>query len=230
MDDVLASALAEAARTLGRTRTTGETLRTIVEVAQRSVPGFNHVGVSTLDRHGRAQTRAASSALVQELDDLQYGINEGPCVDSLRAPAPVSAPHIARDERWPRYVPEAVARGLRSQLAVRLYIDEQHTVGGLNLYSTLHDEIDPAAPPAADLFATQAVVVLGKIRELDHLHEALVSRETIGKAIGLMMAKYRMDSEAAFNYLARTSSHSNTKLRLVAERVIAVHQQEIERD
>ena len=167
---------------------------------------------------------------MQALDDLQYGMDEGPCVDSLRHVSPVSAPHISREERWPRYVPEAVALGLRSQLAVRLYLDEEYTIGGLNLYSTVRDDIDPGAPVAADLFATQAVVVLGKTRELDHLHEALLSRETIGKAIGLVMAKYQMDSEAAFNYLARTSSHSNTKLRLVAEHVIAVHQQEIARD
>jgi hypothetical protein len=40
------------------------------------------------------------------------------------------------DKRWPRHVPGAVAVGLRAQLAVQLYLDDQGTLGALNLYST----------------------------------------------------------------------------------------------
>ncbi len=37
------------------------------------------------------------------------------------------------------------------------------------------------------------------------------------------MAKYGLAEDAAFGFLARMSSHSNTKLREIAERVVAEH-------
>ena len=74
------------------------------------------------------------------LDDLQYSLGEGPCVETLRAADIVVAPHIRHDQRWPRFVPAAVEMGLRSQLAVRLYLDGEGTLGGINLYSTISDE------------------------------------------------------------------------------------------
>jgi hypothetical protein len=221
VDDDISVALADAARTIGRRSTQEDTLQTIADTAMGSIPGFNHVGVSTIDKRGRITTRAATSPLVRELDALQYELREGPCYDSLQDAVIVSAPHIAHDQRWPRYVPAAVKAGLRSQLAVKLFLDDEGTVGGLNLYSTSQAEIDPGAAMAADLFASQAVVALEKTRELDELHHALTSREQIGQAIGLVMAQYHLSSQAAFNFLARTSSQSNIKLRDIAERVIA---------
>lgn len=225
MDNDITIALAEAARTIGRSRTQDETLETIAVTARSSLPGFDHVGVSTIDKRGQVHTRAATSPLVRELDALQYQLREGPCYDSLVAANVVSAPHIEHDQRWPKYVPAAVKAGLRSQLAVKLYLDDEGTVGGLNLYSTTQSEIDPEAVMAADLFASQAVVALEKSREMDDLHNALMTREQIGQAIGLVMAKYHLDSQSAFSFLARTSSHSNVKLRDVALRLIEDHTQ-----
>jgi hypothetical protein len=58
------------------------------------------------------------------------------------------------DERWPRFMPQAVQRGLRSQLALRLYKDGK-TLGGFNMYSTASDTIDPEAVHAARLIQQQ---------------------------------------------------------------------------
>jgi AmiR/NasT family two-component response regulator len=46
----------------------------------------------------------------------------------------------------------------------------------------------------------------------------------IGKAVGIVMERYDLSDERAFAFLKRLSSHSNVKLRLVAEQVIgSVH-------
>lgn len=226
MDDGITAALNAAARTIGKSRTMEETLQAIADTALHSLGNFNHVGVSTIDRRGNIFTRAATSQLVRELDALQYELREGPCYQSLQEGGLVSAPHIRHDQRWPRYVPPAVKVGLKSQLAVKLYLDDDGAVGGLNLYSTTSAEIDNDIVLAADLFATQAVVALSKTRDLDGVHQALVSRERIGMAIGLVMGKYELDSAAAFNFLARTSSQSEVKLRVIADRVIETHNEE----
>lgn len=228
MDDQdLRAALSHAARTIGQARTFEETMQTIAETALLSIPGIEHVGVSVLDRGGNAVTKAATSDLVLELDKLQYSLHEGPCVDSLRGATVVAAPRIRDDPRWPRYVPSAVQLGLKAQLAVRLYLDEQGTVGGLNMYSTGSEDLDPQAPGVADLFAAHAALALDKARRVDHLNEALQTREIIGEAVGLLMAKYNLDTDAAFGFLVRTSSHSNVKVRDIAVQMVADHVAEV---
>jgi len=222
-EQTLAAGLAQAARTIGRSQTVEETLQTIVETAQMSLPGFDHVGISTIDRKGKITTRAATDQLVWELDTLQYDLDEGPCVESVRGAEMVQAPWIRHNRRWLKYVPKAVDLGLQSQLAVRLHLDRKGTVGGLNMYSTSSEVIDPNAIAMADLFATHAALALGKARDVHDLDQALRTRETIGKAIGLIMAKYHLDEEAAFAFLTRTSSHSNTKMRDVAAQMLEDH-------
>jgi hypothetical protein len=230
MDDhKLSAALAHAARTIGKARTLEDTLQTIAETALLSIPGINHVGVSILDRKGIPVTMAATSDLVWQLDKLQYSLDEGPCVQSLREASMIKAPRIRDDPRWPQYAPEAVKLGLRAQLATKLALDEEGTVGGLNMYSTESEEIDPQAPGIADLFATHAALAFGKVRQVDGLHEALRTREVISQAVGLLMARHHLVPDGAFGYLVRTSSHSNTKVREIAAQIVADHIREVSR-
>ena len=212
--------VAEAARTMRGHHGTDETLQTIVEVARDSVPGFDQVGVSILHKDGRIEKRASTGDLVRHLDKVQYDLGEGPCVDSLRASDVVCAPEIRHDQRWPRYVPEAVAAGVQSQLAVKLYLDDEGTLGGINFYSTTSEQVEDDARALADLFAAHAAVALGHAREREHLGEALQSRKVIGQAIGIIMERYQMNEDRAFAFLVRASSHGNVKLRDIAQELV----------
>ena len=118
-------------------------------------------------------------------------------------------------------MPEAVQRGLRAQLSVGLYSDGD-SLGGLNLYSTQTDEIADEAIGIGELFAAQAAIALGRSREALQMHEALESRKVIGQALGLLMERYEMNEERAFQFLVRVSSTSNTKLRDVAAELVAI--------
>ena len=216
----IAAAIAAAARTINQTNTLDETLTAIAETARRSVPGFDQVGISTVDRHGRPHTRAVAGDLVWQLDELQYGLEEGPCVDSLRGADVVAAPRIRTDDRWPNYVPNAVEAGLKSQLAVQLYLRRAGTVGGLNMYSTESEDIDADAENLADLFATHAAIALGHAEEREHLNQALQSRKVIGQALGILMARYKLTEDRAFSFLVRASSDGNIKLRDIAAELV----------
>ena len=192
----VAASLAESARAINTPQTLDETLDAIVRASLVSVPGFEHVGISVIHRDGTIETKAATDQVVWELDDLQYAIDEGPCVSAIRgAEAVVVVPNIRHEQRWPRFVPEAVMRtGLRAQLGVKLYIDGT-TLGGLNLYSTESASIDPGAVQAAELFATHAALGLARARRESDLNEAIATRQEIGMAIGLTMARFNLDSE-----------------------------------
>ena len=126
---------------------------------------------------------------------------------------------LVHDQRWPNYVPRAVQLGVRAQMGLRLYVEEE-TLGGLNLYATETDTIDAEVVHLAELFATHAALALGRARRESQLSEAIDARKTIGQAIGLVMERYEIDEERAFQFLVRVSTTSNIKLRDIAREVI----------
>jgi GAF domain-containing protein len=217
----VAAALTEAARAINSPRSLSETLDAILRAARETVPGFDHIGISTIDRHGKIETQAATGELVWELDRLQYSLDEGPCVSSIRGEGSVVvAANIRHDQRWPRFVSQAVRHGLRSQLALQLHNDNE-TLGGLNLYSTESDDVSEDAVHVAGLFATHAAIALGRSRYEHQLNDAISTRKVIGQAIGIVMERYGISEDRAFHFLARASSTSNVKLRSVAQEIVA---------
>jgi hypothetical protein len=220
VSDVIDRAIAAAAANADDPRGVEETLATIVDTAKVSLPGFEHIGVSTVDADGTPRTRSASSGLVLELDALQYGLWEGPCVDTLEDASVVEAPHIQQDRRWPRYVAAATPLGLRSQLAVHLYLDDQGTVGGLNIYSTTSDDVDPEAVSISVLLATYGAVALGKAQTNESLIETLGARGVISQAVQLVMAQYGIGEGRALDVLVRGSASSQRTVRHVAATIV----------
>ncbi|CUR58831.1 hypothetical protein NOCA1160080 [metagenome] len=108
---------------------------------------------------------------------------------------------------------------MRSQVAVRLFSKKRH-IAGLNLYSTERDDVDASTAETARLFATHAAIILGHAQEEDQLNHALLNRKLIGQAVGILMERYRIDADRAFQFLVRASSTSNIKLRDVAEELV----------
>jgi GAF domain-containing protein len=219
-----ATALAETAREINSERTLEQALNAIVHAARHSVPGFEHVGLSVIHSKGQIETKAATGQLVRDLDAVQCRTGEGPCVDAVRAEPVVVVEHLRRQLRWPRYVPAAVRLGVQSQLGLQLFVTEE-TLGGLTLYSTSSETIDPDAPCLAELFASHAATALGHARDVAHLSEAMASRQQIGTAIGLLMARHRIDSAWAFEFLARASSTSELGVRVVAQEIVETAEQ-----
>ena len=215
----VASALAQATATINESRTLQDTLDAIVRATSTSVPQFPHVSISERHRDGTIETKAGTDQLVWDLDALQYELKDGPCVDALEEEPIVMVEHLRHEQRWPRYIPAAAARGVRCQVGVRLFTRGKH-VGGLNLYSTEQDEVALDTAETARLLATHAAVVLGHAQHEDQLNQALQSRKVIGQAIGILMERYRMDQDRAFQFLVRASSTSNVKLRDLADEIV----------
>ena len=58
-------------------------------------------------------------------------------------------------------------------------------------------------------------------RKVEELHTALETRHSIGLAQGLLMARYHLTTEQAFEYLRRSSQDANVKLRRLADSVVS---------
>lgn len=64
-------------------------------------------------------------------------------------------------------------------------------------------------------------VLAAALVQVEQLKMALVSRDRIGIAKGMVMLRYALTDEQAFAYLVRRSQDSNVKLRDLADTVIA---------
>ena len=94
---------------------------------------------------------------------------------------------------------------------------------GSTCYSTESDDIDDATIDLAELFGVHAGIALGHARKKEQLNEALTSRQMIGQAIGIVMVRYEIDADRAFQFLVRASTTSNLKLRDIAQELIDNH-------
>ncbi len=218
-DAQIAEAMLQVAREIHTQHDLGSTMDAIVHSAQRSLPGLDHVGISIVHRRGDVETVAGTDPLVWELDDMQYRLGEGPCIEAIRT-APVTLANTLRhDQRWPAYAALAVERGVVAQMAVRLYIEDE-TLGSLNLYSTCSEVIDPDLQHVATLFAAHAALALGRARHEEELNTALGTRKIIGQALGILMERYQLDEDRAFQFMVRVSQASNVKLRDIAQELV----------
>ncbi|MFW6773024.1 GAF and ANTAR domain-containing protein [Nocardioides sp. CPCC 205120] len=228
-DPSLPRAAEEALRQVTAPRDVPTTLQTIVEVAQRTLPGIDHVSVSLARRDGTLETVAGTDEVARGLDRVQYELGEGPCLHAVLDEHTIVVEHMRHEQRWPEYVARAVREGLQAQMGLRLFVDDD-TLGGLNLYSSTQETLDEGTLELAELFAAGAAVALGGVRERTQLAEALESRELIGVAVGVVMQRFGLDRTRAFEFLARTSQNSNTKMRDVAARLIDQTEQESRMD
>lgn len=125
----LAETMDGVARTLHRPLPLAELLQLIVQSCRDTVPGVEFAGISLVRRNGKTETAAATGEVVRALDAIQYSLGEGLCHDAIRGHGMRRVDDLAADARWPLYGPAAVEHGIRSQLGIELYNDEQTWVG-----------------------------------------------------------------------------------------------------
>jgi len=110
---------------------------------------------------GSVCTTDAVSDLIEQ---LQYELGEGPCVDAYQQDRPVLEPDLAdaRTPRWPGFTGPAVDAGVRAVFGFPLQVGTVR-LGALNLYrdrsGPLSDDQHADALVMADI-AAQAVLVL----------------------------------------------------------------------
>jgi GAF domain-containing protein len=201
-------------------------LDVVVNLAVSGVEGVAGASVSMVVRDGeQLETTNSSSEMIRDIDQAQYQGRGGPCVEAIRVgqEVTVTIPHPA----WAEFSEGAAQAGVRSVWSLPLKVRER-TTGALNLYSTAGEPWEDPATRAARGLAHQASVVLANAAALmstqltnQHLQEALASRDVIGQAKGILMARENIGADEAFDILRRASQRSGRKLRDVAAELIA---------
>jgi GAF domain-containing protein len=180
----------------------------------------------TVRRDGHPFSAATSNDLAAQVDEIQYGTDEGPCLEAMRGGIVLQVDDLTRDERWTSYRAHAIAYGVRSSLSLPLIVDGE-SLGALNLYSTTPAAFGGPQREKAEAFAAQASAALAlslrQVRQIEMQHqlaEAMVSSSVIDQAVGILMGQQRCTAGAAFDLLRQASQHRNRKLRDIAAEII----------
>ena len=220
----LAFDFSQTARVLFGAGDVEETLNQVANLAVVTIEACDFAGIF-LVRGGELETAAHTDPLAVEIDGLQQRFGEGPCLDAVVHGVTLYADELADDPRWSEFGPEAVGRGIRSVLAVPLF--GNGTLGALNLYARF-----PQAFGAVDRARGLLLAALGGLaasaarthedeaRRAENLQAALVTRELIGQAQGILIERERITADQAFGILRQASQHLNIKLREVAQNLV----------
>ena len=214
----LATALAQMARDLLTQRTVQQTLDRIVAYAVDLVDGCDRAGVLAIESGG-LRTLAASDDVAVASDAIQLEVGEGPCLDSaLRDERVFRIADMATDARWRRYSSRAHELGIGSAMGFLLYTRE-HNLGALNLYGSKRSAFTEQSEHIGWLLASHAAVAFASARSDAQLHQAIISRQEIGEALGIVMERHKVTEQEAFDLLRRQSQDRNVKLRELARRL-----------
>ena len=195
------------------------TLQRVVDRAVQVVGPCEWCGISLRKRRHRVETVASSSEVAKACDDLQYELDQGPCLEAIWDHEWYVAHDTAKDTRWPHWGPRVAEHGVGSVLAIRL-ATETETLGALNLYAGAVHAFTPDDIDVALIFAAHATNAMSAARLVTGLQTAVQSRHLIGVAQGILMNRYELTLEQSFEVLRRFSSQANVKLRDLAATVI----------
>ncbi|MFC8124829.1 GAF and ANTAR domain-containing protein [Streptomyces sp. NPDC057302] len=212
--------MAGMARGLLAQESVASTLDMITSSAVQLVEGCDAAGILVL-RKGQMSTLSPTDQFVEDCDRLHENLKEGPCFDAARRGEPVFRIHdmSAASIRWRTYAPKAHVLGVGSMMGFLLYTEDEKDLGALNLYSRAPGAFTEVSETAGWMLAAHAAVALSAARDHATMQLAMDTRETIGQAMGILMARHNLDEQGAFDVLRRYSQDRNVKLREVARQL-----------
>ena len=197
----------------------------VATFAARAIPGADGAGLTMIE-NDRGDTIVASAPFVREIDGIQYGIGEGPCISAVAERATVRSGSLGGEQRWPRFGPRAGRMGVHSVLSLPLLTPEG-VFGAMNVYAHGKNAFDDQAAQIGELFAVPAAIAVQNAQVLAHarrvaatLQSALNARAVIDQAVGILMSRAGYSADEAFDRLRHMSQTQNTKLAVVARSIV----------
>lgn len=200
-------------------------LTRVATYAVRAIPGADGAGLTLLE-NDRADTIVATAAFVSEIDDIQYGIGQGPCITAAREGQTVMSGSLGGDPRWRKFGGSVARLGVHSALSLPL-ITPDRIVGAMNVYAHAKDAFDERSADLGEIFAVPAAIavqnaqVLAQTQRLaTRLQTALETRGIIDRAVGIVMSRSGSTEEEALARLRAISQNDHHKLVDVARQIV----------
>jgi GAF domain-containing protein len=200
-------------------------LTQVATYAVQAIPGADGAGLTLLEQD-RADTIVATAPFVTEIDDIQYAMDQGPCISAAREGQTVVSGSLGGDSRWPRFGGRVARLGVHSVVSLPL-ITPDGVVGAMNVYAHGKNVFDNRAAALGQVFAAPAAIavhnahVLAQTRRLaNRLQSALELRGIIDRAVGILMSRSGVTENEALERLRSLSQHEHRKLAEVARQIV----------
>lgn len=207
----------------GATICTGRLCELCAEVTEMS-----GAGIMLMSGDAPRGSLCTTNAVSDLIEQLQYVLGEGPCLDAYHQDWPVLEPDLANPHasRWPAFAAQAVEGGARAVFGFSLRVGSVR-LGALNLYrdrpGPLTDEQHADALVLADL-AAQSVLVSQASAEPGALATELEASAdlhySVHQASGMVSAQLGVSVGHALIRLRAYAFSNGLDLDEVAERVI----------
>ncbi|MET7455791.1 GAF and ANTAR domain-containing protein [Streptomyces sp. NPDC005574] len=208
------------------TETLDDFLHSLALAAMNYAPNADGCGL-TLQFEGQPMTVTSAGVSASALDEKQYGLGDGPCLQALRDNLEVDVTDLREEKRWGDYPSLAAACGARSSLSLPI-APRTDVAGALNLYSPLPHGFDTCDRRALRDLASQATGAILLARRtpaspqvVRDIQQALHHRAVVNQAIGFVMARERCTGEEALATLRHTAQSRDMRLRDLCAEVIA---------
>ncbi|TCO51254.1 GAF domain-containing protein [Kribbella antiqua] len=196
-----------------------ETVEAVVQFAVHALQ-CNYAGVLLIGRDRRPQVLAQTDPRVAALYRLQIDADDGPLITAIRQDSVVVLDDVDTQTTWSTAWADRVrAAGIRSAAHLPLQVGGR-TVAILSLYSDVPDAFGTDELAVAHILARHASVAIANARQQASLAQAIDARKLVGQAMGILMERYDLDGDRAFEVLRRYSQQNNRKLRDVAQELI----------
>ncbi len=186
-------------------------------------------GVSMMTGDGIRGADAASDPGSARLEELQFTLGEGPCLDAYASRRPVLVPDLADGAmtRWPVYAPAAQAHGVRAVFAFPLQIGAAR-LGVLDVFRDRAGALTSDELRRGVLLADVTVAALldqqeqgGTHTGVDDLGEAIEDRAELFQAQGMVMVQLRVSLGEAMARMRAYAYAENRRLGEVAGDIVA---------
>jgi GAF domain-containing protein len=199
-----------------------ETIHAVVDFALQALD-CSYAGVAIAGRGHKPEIPAVTDPVVAEIFHSQLTGGHGPMTVCMTEGVPVLVSDTALDDRWPEWATQVRALGVRSVFDVPLNT-AAGTVGVMGLYSDKPDAFSTDDQAIAHILARHATVAIANARHDATMIQAIDARKLVGQAMGILMERFDLDSDRAFEVLKRYSQDNNLKLRDVAKHLVATRQ------
>lgn len=165
-------------------------------------------GISVVTATGNRGVVCATDDVAARIEDLQFTLGEGPCVDAVASGSPILIPDLSEFgdiavERWPAFLEGAGAAGVMAVFALPMRIGAI-SVGVMDLYRERPGDLAAADLSAALLAADAAALALIHLdTELEGAFtDDLGARSTylmqVHQATGMVQVQADVKTEEAF--------------------------------
>ncbi|UWZ39602.1 GAF and ANTAR domain-containing protein [Dactylosporangium roseum] len=182
-------------------------------------------GVSVMANDGVHGMAAASDPSTARIEELQFTLGEGPCIDAFASGRPVLVSDLADGAtiRWPMYTPAVRDAGVRAVFAFPLQIGAAR-LGVLDVFRTRPGSLSRAELGQAFTFADLMVMTLldGQERaDVGEFDEVFEHRAELFQAQGMVMVQLGIPLTDALVRIRAHAYASNRPLSEVAADIVA---------